>query len=245
MSAALFSSKVELRQLANLLTAFCRLPIAGESVPGALLEAAFGHIRGAKVLPTYDYVDLVDVSRRIGWSIKSTKAATPMTWKRAKITNKAGLIGASRISAKATQTLGDTLIKFCNDHAIASMEKYDLTAIGYGRLIVHANGTATYFERLLCTREQPNTFNPKDFEWNWSTAKAGRSKEQLSALHGRHRPSGKRWWAWHGLSENQLHFTGEGEWWPGAKDQHAITFELHRPSTKMGFDDLVRILDAL
>lgn len=244
MTAVIFSSKQQLEKLAKIIQCCCRLPMSGDNVPGATLEAVLANARGGKMLSTYDYIDVLHEEGKLGWSIKSTKESTPMTWKRGKIPDKASMIKASHASSNGIQQLGDALIRFCNDHAKASMEKYDLTAIGYSRLIVHKDRTATYFERLLCTKNSPDIFDPRDFEWKWSEEKSKGKKEQLSALHGWHRATGKRWWAWHGLGENQLHFTGESGWWPSSEDQHAIRFELPESADKLTFERLVALLDA-
>lgn len=243
MSDAIYSSKAQLQKIAKIIEQYSRLPVSDDAVPGAFLEAALAHVRKAKVKATYDYVDVIDKSSCVGWSVKSTKSATPMTWKRAKIPNKEQLIAASYKSDEDLQALGDAILSFCNKHARESIERYSLSAIGYARLIVHKDRRVTYFERLLCNAERPAIFDPADFQWNWSTEKAASKKEQKSALHGWHKPSGKRWWAWHGLGENQLHFTGEKEWWPSGND-HAITFSLPAPASKLSFEQLIELLET-
>lgn len=126
------------------------------------------------------------------------------------------------------------------------MDCYALREIGYARLIVFEDRRACYFERLLCTRERPCIFNSADFTWRWSKQRNRAAvKEQLSALHGFHRATGRKWWAWHGLGENQLHFNGEREWWPSASDPHAVMFTLPGPDEKLSFDRLADLLEAL
>lgn len=237
-----FSTRAELERIADILCRYMRLPVAGDSVPGAFLESVLAHVRGGQVLPTYDYVDVINRDRRIGWSIKSTKASTPMTWKRAKIADKVRLIEESRKSAEGMQALGDAIIAYCNDHAIASMRDYGLTAIGYARLIVFPDDTARYFEREIASEAKPLLFDPAEFQWRWSTPKATTKKEQLPALHGVHAPTGKKWWAWHGLGENQLHFSGEEAWWPADDDVHAIQFRLPSAGAKLSFDALLELI---
>lgn len=183
------------------------------------MEAVLANVRGADVLKTYDFVDVVDRKKRVGWQVKSTKAGTPVTWKRAKIPGQETMIAESRKSEQGVQALGDRLIDFCNEHAVESMKIYDLEEIGYARLIVHGDGTVDYFERFLCSKEHPLVFDKNDFHWTWSQPKITVKKEQLPALHGRHITSGAKWWAWHGLGENQLHFSGEGNWWPTEPNQ--------------------------
>lgn len=209
------------------------------------MEAVLAHVRGGKVLNTYDYIDVHHADNRVGWSVKSTKATTPLTWKRAKIANKAALIEASRRSTKGVQALGDAIINFCNTHAQESIDVYNLDAIGYARLILFPDGKIHYFEKLLCTRKSPVIFKPSDFTWRWSVQKEGGKKEQLSALHGFHTPSGQRWWAWHGLGENQLHFTGERAWWPAHSDPHAISFNFPSDDKKISLERLTELLESL
>ena len=167
-------------------------------------------------------------------------ASTPVTWKRAKIPNAADLIEASKQSGDALQELGDTIIEFCNTHAQESLERYGLTAIGYSRLIVNKDRTAQYFERVLCTGEDPVVFDPEQFAWRWSDPKTAVRKEQLPSLHGFHAPTGDKWFAWHGLGENQLHFSGEKSWWPESGG-HSVVFHT-------GFDnqvDLVSLIEMM
>lgn len=209
------------------------------------MEAVLAHVRAGEVLDTYDYIDVHHVKDRVGWSVKSTKATTPLTWKRAKIANKAELIAASQNSTKGVQALGDAIIDFCNAHAQASIEDYNLDSIGYARLILFPDGKIGYFERQLCTRNSPEIFNPSDFTWHWSTQREGGKKEQLSALHGFHTPSGRRWWAWHGLGENQLHFTGERAWWPADGDPHAVAFQFPSDDKKISLERLTELLESL
>jgi hypothetical protein len=240
----LYSNKDELQAIASIVQRYLRLPVATDAIPGALMEAVLAHVRGGKVLPTYDYVDVIKESAKVGWSIKSTKSTTPVTWKRAKIADKERLIAKSRETARGRQRLGDEILGFCNEHACASMEKYGLVAIGYARLLIEPSGKLLYFERELCSRKRPYIFDPGDFEWRWSEPKNTKSKEQLPALHGYHRASGKKWWAWHGLGENQLHFSGESEWWPARNDDHAIAFSMPSESDKLTFPDLLALLDG-
>jgi hypothetical protein len=209
------------------------------------MEAVLAHVRDAVRLNTYDYVDVYKPADKVGWSIKSTKASTPVTWKRAKLPDQVHLIEQSRASKAGLQQLGDAIIEFCNAHARASMALYGLEEIGYSRLIVHDSGDVTYFERKLCDKDNPNIFNPADFEWSWSVPKKTTKKEQLPALRGIHRPSEKKWWAWHGLGENQLHFSGEGAWWPKPGDAHAVSFKFPTDDEKISFDRLTELLEAL
>jgi hypothetical protein len=170
---------------------------------------------------------------------------TPVTWKRAKIPNSLELITASEKEGPGLQALGDAIISFCNTHAHESMKAYKLTEIGYARLVLHKSGDATYFERVLCSEAKPDIFNAKEFTWKWSKAKNTITKEQLTALHGTHVPSGKKWWAWHGRGENQLHFSGESAWWPTSKeDPHAKTFRLPSDDERLSIEAFIDLLAA-
>lgn len=242
---SVFSTPAQLASIQKILSSYLRLPFSTDSVPGAFMEAVLAHVRDGRVLATYDYVDVVQERERVGWSIKSTKAATPLTWKRAKIADKVELIVASQKSQRGLQNLGNEIIRFCNAHAQASLRDRQLDAIGYARLIIFPDHRIRYFERELCTRTQPHIFEPSDFIWRWSRQKEGGKKEQLSALHGFHKRSGERWWAWHGHGENQLHFTGERAWWPSEHDPHAITFPSPNPNDRVSLERLTELLERL
>ena len=225
---------------------YVRLPVYHGQVPGALLEGIFAHVRGGENLGTYDYVDVIDRDNRLGWSIKATKESTPVTWKRAKLPNKEGMIEDSNKSARGKQALGNAIIDFCNSHIIDSYNEYELAKIGYSRLIVRPDNSIFYFEKLLSTYRSKNVFNRDDFEWKWSSGRIVRGrKEQLPALHGIHKKTGVKWWAWHGLGENQLHFTGEREWWPGPETAHALSFFLPSREARISWEVLANLLDGL
>jgi hypothetical protein len=238
----IFSSEAARIEISKALTGYLKLPFSGDSVPGSLVENVIGSVRGANVLNTYDFVDVVSVDDKVGWQVKSTKDKTPVTWKRAKITGSASLVKESHKSDEALQDLGNRIIRFCNDHAEESIVKYGLAAIGFSRLIVHGHGKITYYERQLCTADDPRVFSEEDFTWHWSTPKKMKKegKEQLPALHGTHVSTGKKWFAWHGLGENQLHFSGESEWWPGPSNDHHINFSF--PETRLSQDELMQLL---
>jgi hypothetical protein len=238
---SIFSSSEELILIKETLSKYLRLPFSGETIPGAVMEAVLSYIRKAKRLNTYDFVDVIDIESRCGWQVKSTKSQTPVTWKRAKIPNSLELIEESRSGVAGLQKLGDAIIAFCNAHAQESIDLYDLNEIGYSRLILFDDGRVCYFERLLCTRDNPNVFNKDDFIWRWSIPKKTVKKEQLQALHGINKHTQKKWWAWHGLGENQLHFSGENEWWPKS-DAHTATFQFPGESEKISLERLFDIL---
>lgn len=237
-----FSTPEQLKQIRNILTGYLKLPFSGESIPGALMENVIGDVRGGDVLNTYDFVDVINQGQRVGWQVKSTKASTPVTWKRAKIPNSQNLIAASRQRAEGLQALGNAIIDFCNHHAQESMTLYDLDEIGYARLIVHKDASLTYYERLLCSRAYPCIFNRDEYSWSWSTPKVTTKKEQLPALHGVHIPTGEKWFAWHGLGENQLHFSGEKAWWPKT-GENSIDFGF--PANRLTQAELMNVLSGI
>lgn len=243
-SSPVYSSATQLKTMAESIQSYLRLPLSPKTIPGALLEALIAHVRGGKVLDTYDFVDVVCEDQRVGWQIKSTKEDTPVTWKRAKIPNKEELVKASHLSPAGRQALGDAVIAFCNEHAEHSFRAYRyLDVIGFSRLIVEPSGrAATYYERVLCTRNAPAVFDPKLFSWQWTEPKKAAVKEQKSALHGIHKPTGKKWFAAHLLGENQLHFSGESTWWPKPGDPHSITFHLPDVRQRISLDELRQLL---
>ena len=242
---SIFSTAGQLDEMRRMLANYVRLPFSQDSIPGALMESVLSHVRGGGVLNTYDFVDVIRPESRCGWQVKSTKAKTPLTWMRAKIPNALELIEASEQSERGLQVLGDAIIEFCNEHALASMSKYKLDEIGYSRLIVHNNGQVTYFERLLCSQNTPYVFNPAEFTWRWPSPKRTTKKEQLPALHGMNRTTGKKWWAWHGRGEDQLHFSGESVWWPAEDHPHAVSFQLPLAEDKLSFSQFMSLLQAL
>ena len=243
--SAIFSTPEQMTRLADILSKYIRLPFSEDTIPGAVLEGALAHIRQATVLKTYDFVDVVKLDSKIGWQVKSTKSTTPVTWKRAKIPNQEQLISASRQSEQELQNLGDSIIEFCNAHARESLLHYDLDEIGYSRLVVFKDGKVLYFERLLCTRNAPNIFNPADFEWRWSVQKQTKKKEQLSALHGKHKQSDTKWFAWHGLGENQLHFYGDSSWWMLDNNPQAVTFNFPTSDERIDLETFITLLEKL
>lgn len=235
----------ELEKIKTILSRYARLPFSsGEmAIPGAILEIIIAYVRKATVLNTYDFVDIVNKEISCGWQVKSTRKSTPVTWKRAKIRQAPEIIKESRLSSQGQQQLGDSIIEFCNEHVLQSLERYHLNEIGYARLIIHPNNQMTYFEKLLCTREKPLIFRAQDFKWRWSKPKKATKKEQLSVLHGIHKATNEKWWAWHGLGENQLHFSGEKNWWPAPGDNHVVTFNLPPKRSVEEFIELLSQLD--
>ncbi len=182
MESLVFSSLEQLLRLADVLSKYIRLPFSTDAIPGAVLEGALAFVRDAEVLKTYDFVDVIKRDSKIGWQVKSTKADTPVTWKRAKIPNQEELMENSFHSEEARQILGNTIIEFCNKHAEVSMKLYDLSEIGYSRLVVFGNGNVLYFERLLCRRDNPQIFNPNDFQWHLVNSEANRKKRAITRL---------------------------------------------------------------
>lgn len=228
---------LRLVQVAELVTAMLRLPFF-RSLPGDVLEEILAYISAGLRTGTYDFVDVISKKEQIGWQVKCTKATTPVTWKRAKIPNKEAMIAASNKNPDDAQRLGDAIMEFCNAHALKSAEKYNLQRLVYSRLVDFTDGRLMYFERALPLNGR--LFEPRDFRWRWSEQKKSLKKEQLSALHGIHVPSGKAWFAWHGLSENQLHFKGERAWWPPPGSSNRIDFT--RPDSCLSLAEVAQII---
>lgn len=240
-----FSSTQEIVSIQDVLSKYVRLPFFEDAVPGAVLEAVLAYVLEADVLQTYDFIDILKPNSKLGWQVKSTKESTPVTWKRAKIPNSQALIKNSKSSEDGLQTLGNTIINFCNDHAAESFKKYNLNSIGYCRLILHKNRTLSYFERELCSRISPKVFYEEDFVWQWSSPKKTQKKEQLPALHGIHKPTQKKWWAWHGLGENQLHFSGEKYWWDSSDTKNKFNFQLPTAEERISLEQFFKMIDDL
>ena len=206
-----FSSTEQMTMIKQMVVNYLRLPFALDTVPGSLLEAVLANVHDAEVLKTYDFADVVKRGA-MGWQVKCTKSSTPVTWMRAKIPQKQSLIETSRSQPERCQELGDTIINYCNVHASASLNLYQLSQINYARLVLFPEGRILYFERSLITEDKPRLFNPEDYVWHWSTPKQTKGKEQLPAFVGTHRETDIKYFAWHGLGENQLHFSGEKLW---------------------------------
>lgn len=239
-----FSNPAQLEEIAGILQGYLRLPFS-RRVAGTVLEHTLAHVRGAEVLNTYDFVDVVDRSRGLGWQVTSTDEGTPVTWIRAKIPNKQTLIDASLKSEEGRQELGNAIIEFCNRHVVASLGRYDLQHLFYARLVHNPDDRYLYFERLISLDAESRLFVPADYYWRWSTPKqpkSATSKEQLRAFHGYAAATGAAVFAWHGLSENQLHFKGEREWWPSDNYPHQISFA--RPLNSIQIPELIDMLAA-
>lgn len=228
--------RVSVDLVVRLVNAMLRLPFC-DPFPGRVLEEVIAHIHDGERLGSYDFVDVLSQKAATGWQVKSTRASTPVTWKRAKIPDKAVLIANSHSTMSGAQALGTAIINFCNHHAAESVRKFGLKKLVYARLIDHGNGGLTYFERKLPL--DGILFRPEDFVWSWSKQRKA-TKEQLSALHGIHRESDRPWFAWHGLSENQLHFKGERAWWPKAGAPTRIDFK--RPTHPLTMIELAELL---
>jgi hypothetical protein len=240
-----FSEKSQLEAISSILRGYIKLPFALETIPGSFMETVLAHVRKGTVLNTYDFIDVLNEEMQIGWQVKSTKDTTPVTWKRAKIKESDNLITASQKSEKGLIALGNAIIDFCNDHALESIEKYNLTKIYYSRLVIFEGKEVLYFEKLLCTKDNPIIFNKNDFYWKWSIQKNTIRKEQLPALHGFHKTTNKKWFAWHGLGENQFHFSGEKNWWPNKNDQYHIKFLFPKVDERLSQDQFMALLQSI
>ncbi|MBP6437783.1 MAG: hypothetical protein KA288_10355 [Paludibacteraceae bacterium] len=239
----IFSTPDQIQRIASILYSYARLPFVSNNIPGAIMESVLATVRDAEVLDTYDFIDVLNKDTKIGWQVKSTQASTPVTWKRAKITNSSTLINDSLSSPEACQILGDAIIKFCNDHAQHSLDVYNLEEIGYSRLILHKNNKATYFEKKLCDKNSPLIFKSEDYYWEWSIPKQTDKKEQLPSFKGIRKLDNKKVWAWHGLGENQLHFTAEKEWWLPAGHINRIDFDMPADIQKFTLEQILEMLE--
>jgi hypothetical protein len=242
--SAKISTKQQVEELTRVIYQYLRLPLSDETIPGSFLEGVLAHVRGGTRLNTYDFVDVISRKEKIGWQVKSTKSSTPVTWKRAKIPNSLELIEHSKNSSKGLQNLGDAIINFCNEHAEQSIKDYGLDEIYYSRLVVFDTGEIKYVERKLCDKKDPRIFIKEDYEWHWSTPKKTVKKEQLPALHGYNKRTNEKEWAWHGLGENQLHFSGEGRWWTD-KDSLVVNFNYPQNKEKLSLEELIKMLIAI
>jgi hypothetical protein len=106
-----FSNKSELETISNILRGYIKLPFAQETIPGSFMENVLAHVRNGTVLNTYDFVDVINSEKCIGWQVKSTKDTTPVTWKRAKIKDSDNLISVSQQSEKGLTALGNAIIR--------------------------------------------------------------------------------------------------------------------------------------
>ncbi len=224
----------DVEAIADRISSFFKLPFASDTIPGGFAEALIADHYGGEVLATYDFVDVICTKKQIGWQIKSTKAATPVTWKRAKIEGSAALIRDSDLRGD-TEILGTKIIETCNEHAQESFNKYDLMEIRYAR-IISSSDRFTYFEKSLIDKNNQFLFDPSDYTWKWAKPKRGKSKEQLPALNGFRNQ--EKWFAWHGRGENQLHFTGEKNWWPSVDSSVASATRM-KPAQRRTWPELI------
>lgn len=238
------SSKSQIDALTTIIHQYLRLPLSDNTIPGSFLEGVLAHVRKGERLNTYDFVDVINRKEKIGWQVKSTKDSTPVTWKRAKIPNSLALIESSKKSQQGLQNLGNAIINFCNEHAKQSIKDYGLETIYYSRLVVFEDGRIKYIERKLCDKRDTNIFKKEDYIWHWSIAKKTIKKEQLPALHGYNKHTKQKAWAWHGLGENQLHFSGEKIWW-NSEDSLIVDFNYPEDSEKLSLESLIKILESI
>jgi hypothetical protein len=233
----MFSTQSQLDNIAKIVSQYLRLPMSETTVPGTFFENVLAYALGGEKLDTYDFVDVINRTTKIGWQVKSTKEKTPLTWKRAKIPDADMLIQQSHISATGLQDLGNSIINFCNHHAEESIRLYDLDELHYARLIIFDN-SIKYLEKKLCDKHNTNIFDATRYNWKWSQQKNFAKKEQLPALHGFDNITGNKIWAWHGLGENQLHFVSEKDWWD---DTNTVSIEFPFPTDKITMNTLLSI----
>ena len=242
------STSSQLKEISQILFSISRLPIWNGNIPGALLENVVAHVRNAKVLKTYDFVDVIDQQNQIGWQMKSTKSDTPVTWKRAKIANKEELISASECAPYDCSNIGKEIINFCNNHIKHSIDLYNLNHIAYSRLVI-GKKDVIYFEKLLCTKDNPILFKHEDYFWKWAPARSNSKKELLPSLQGfkidskTKKPTSKLVWSWYGHGENQLHSNAEKDWWDDPNNS-SITFKLATKENKISLEELFEVLSS-
>ncbi|MHB8391227.1 MAG: hypothetical protein ACYDBH_16860 [Acidobacteriaceae bacterium] len=218
----IFSSPDTLAQIAQMLRIYHRLPFAAEGViPGIIVEDVLAQARGMRRLGKYDFVDVISKEDRVGLQVKSSKAASPLTWQRAKVIRAAEKREASKVYPEAAQALGAEILDYINQHIIKDFDVHDIDKIGYARLVI-TNREAFYFETKLVDREHPILFDPKRFTWRWALDRQA-SKEKRGSLSA-YDDEGVKWFSWH--TENQLHFNNEKAWWPQPGDPHRVDFSL-------------------
>ncbi len=136
------------------------------------------------------------------------------------------------------------MLNYCNAHIASSFRLYGLEEIGYARLI-NFGSRFRYFEIPLLKNDGSVLFQPADYEWRWSQQKKTLTKEQKPALHGFHKQTRVKHWAWHGQGENQLHFTGERLWWPEETYLHSVSFDGPSEAQTVSFEALADWLATL
>lgn len=185
----------------------------------------------------------------------------------------ASQVSDSQLRADSLQKLGDTIIDFVNKKIEKSFRKYKkVHSIHYARVRHISTGRVEYVEAPLCNRSSMILFDKDDFSWEWrknkdleaKIAKANSidplikndieapnpseaSQEVISSLQGIYNPTGEVWWAWHGKSDNQLHFPGEAEWLSLhfaaiGLDMKSHSFSLDLPIESIGPDEMIGLL---
>lgn len=230
-----FSNKKELKEISELVQGYFKLPISEDTIQGDFFEKIIAEARNAKRLNTYEFIDVVDEKNKVAWQVKSTKEKTPLTWKRVKLKDSKKLIEESFQSFEKTQELGELIINFCNLNAKESIDKYNLKEIGFSRIISNLDGTLSYYEKILCTKENPIIFNKDNYIWKWSEQKTNGKKEMLKSLQGFDKITGLKMFSWHGQGENQLHFVGDKYW---LKENIDKVMTIKKPNDKRSMDFL-------
>ena len=272
------SSTQQMEELQKFVNAYWLLPEMFRSpyISGAFVERALAEVRGGKALPTYDFIDVLCDDGKTGFQVKATKGTTTITWMRAKIHHKQALIAASQRASEpehseGLQALGDAIIDFANEKISKSFRAYKkVENIHYARLKLLSGGRVEYTEAPLCTREKPVLFKKEDFTWAWRQERASETQslemedplettdienapqdidEVISSLQGTHIPTKERWWAWHGKSDNQLHFPGESKWLELIFAEHGLKKEDHQriytlPTTSLTSHTLIERLES-
>ncbi len=244
----LLSTRPQLEQIRDTINNYLRLPLFRDyasGIPGYLLEYAVATARGAVILPTKDFVDVVLPSAQLGWQVKSLLEHSPLTWKRVPLKGDKTRLIAGATTSPGLKKLGDAIIQDCNLKARGSLNldfknnlrarnlvgtrKLQLSEIGYSCLMVFPDrNKATYFERLLITTNKPDLFNPEDYVWNSPEMEEKQSADNVSrsAYVGRY-INGRKHFSWHGkTNDHQVHFEGDIDWRNEASEDNKIEFDL-------------------
>ncbi len=134
------SLKSDFLKIAEKIAIYSYLPFSSGRIPGTYAENIIAEHYNGEQLHTYDFVDVVSNSMSVGWQVKSSRYSTPVTWKRAKISDSAQLIFASdKGDQAALERLGKLVLKSCNDHIERSLNDYNLKEIRYARILLKDN----------------------------------------------------------------------------------------------------------
>ena len=72
----IFSTKKELDEIQKILGKYFKLPFVTKTISGDIFECIISEIKDAKVLNTYDFVDVLKIENKVGWQAKSSLSTT-------------------------------------------------------------------------------------------------------------------------------------------------------------------------